>query len=71
MPDNNRVEPDHRRIKRRVRPRLGFGSFRTARRTLAGVEALAMLSKGQVRATPATDVPAQRAFVHRVFGLAA
>ena len=68
---NNRVEPDHRRVKRRVRPMLGFQSFRTARRTLAGVEALAMLAKGQVRAVPATDVPAQRDFVHRVFGLAA
>ncbi len=71
MPDNNRVEPDHRRIKRRVRPMLGFQSFRTGRRTLAGVEAVAMLAKGQVRAVPATDLPAQRAFVHRVFGLAA
>ena len=68
---NNRVEPDHRRIKRRVRPMLGFKRFTTARRTLAGVAAMALLSKGQVRAVPATDVPAQRAFVHRVFGLAA
>jgi hypothetical protein len=42
-----------------------------ARRTLAGVEAMAMLAKGQVRGVPATDRPAQRAFVHRVFGLAA
>jgi IS6 family transposase len=50
---------------------LGFKSFRTARRTLAGVEAMAMLAKGQVRAVPANDLPAQRAVVHRVFGLAA
>ena len=48
---------------------LGFGSFVTARRTLAGVEAMAMLAKGQVRAVPGDDMPAQRAFVHRVFGL--
>ncbi len=67
----NRVEPDHRRIKRRTGPMLGFQSFRTARRTLAGVEALALLTKGQVRAAPANDLPAQRAFVHQVFGLAA
>ncbi len=46
-------------------------SFWTARRTLAGVEAMAMLVKGQVRAVPADDIPAQRAFVHQVFGLAA
>ena len=50
---------------------LGFESFRTARRTLTGVEAVAMLAKGQVRAAPANDVSAQRAFVHRLFGLAA
>jgi transposase, IS6 family len=68
---NNLVEQDHRRIKRRVRPMLGFKRFTTARRTLAGVEALAMLSKGQVRAVPATDMSAQRAFVHQVFGVAA
>ncbi|HEX2218780.1 MAG TPA: IS6 family transposase, partial [Gemmatimonadales bacterium] len=68
---NNRVEQDHRRIKRRTRPMLGFKGFRTARRTLAGVEALAMLAKGQVRAAPANDLPAQRTFVHQVFGLVA
>ena len=68
---NNRIEHDHRRIKRRVRPMLGFKRFTTARRTLAGVEALAMLTKGQVRAAPANDLPAQRTFVHQVFGLAA
>ena len=67
----NRVEPDHRRVKRRTRPMRGFESFRTARRTLAGVEALAMLTKGQVRAAPANDISAQRAFVHQIFGLAA
>jgi hypothetical protein len=30
-----------------------------------------MLAKGQLHAVPATARPAQRAFVHRVFGLAA
>ena len=46
---NNIVEQDHRRIKRLVRPGLGFGSFRTARQTLAGFETMAMMRKGQVR----------------------
>ena len=45
---NDIVEQDHRRIKRLVRPGLGFGSLRTARRTLAGYEAMAMIRKGQV-----------------------
>jgi transposase-like protein len=35
---NNILEQDHRRIKRLVRPGLGFGSFWTARRALAGYE---------------------------------
>ena len=50
---------------------LGFQHFWTARRTLAGVEAMVMLAKGQVRAVPREDMPAQRAFIHRIFGLAA
>jgi transposase, IS6 family len=46
---NNIVEQDHRRIKRLVRPGLGFGSFRTARQTLAGFETMAMMRKGQLQ----------------------
>src|ERR687890_1142870 len=46
---NNIVEQDHRRLKRLVRPGLGFGSIQAARRTLAGYEAMAMVRKGQVR----------------------
>ena len=48
---NNIVEQDHRRIKRLVRPGLGFGSLPTARRTLAGYEGMAKIRKGQVRGT--------------------
>jgi transposase-like protein len=68
---NDRVEQDHRRVERLTRPMLGFQGFRTARRTLPGVEAMAMSAEGQVRAVSANDVPAQRSFVHRAFGLAA
>jgi transposase, IS6 family len=45
---NNIVEQDHRRVKRLICPGLGFGSFWTARRTLAGYEVMAMIRKGQV-----------------------
>ncbi len=68
---NIRVEQDHRRVKRRTRPMLGFKRFDTARRALAGIEAMAMPAKGQVRAVRAGHAPAQRAFVNRLFGLAA
>ena len=40
-------------------PMLGFQGFRTARRTLAGGQTMAMLAKGQVRAVPTNDLPAQ------------
>jgi transposase, IS6 family len=68
---NNRVEQDHRRIQRRTGPMLGLQSFWTAWRTLAGIEAVVMLTKGQVHAVPANDMLAQRVFVHQLFGLAA
>ncbi len=68
---NNIVEQDHRRIKRLVRPGLGFGSLRTARRTLAGYEAMAMIRKGQVRNVGRRDMQAQAALVAGLFGTAA
>ncbi|WP_142317688.1 IS6 family transposase, partial [Bacillus pseudomycoides] len=43
---NNIVEQDHRFIKRRVLPMLGFKSFCTATSILAGVEAMHMVKKG-------------------------
>ena len=49
---------------------LGFKGFATARRALAGIEAMAMLAKGQVRRVRPHDGPAQRAFVRRLFGIA-
>jgi len=68
---NNIVEQDHRRVKRLVRPGLGFGSLRTARRTLAGYEAMAMIRKGQAHQVGGRDMRAQAAFVAKLFGLAA
>ena len=46
---NNIVEQDHRAIKRLVRPMLGFKSFRSAAVTLAGIEVMHMIRKGQLR----------------------
>ena len=68
---NNITEQDHRRIKRLTGPGLGFGSFRTARRTLAGYEAMAMIRKGQVRKISGRDMKAQAVFVAELFQLAA
>ena len=68
---NNIVEQDHRRVKRLTRPGLGFGSFWTARRTLAGFEAMAMIRKGQVRNIGGDDIKAQAEFIAGLFGVAA
>ena len=48
---NNIIEQDHRRIKRRCRAMLGFKNFHAAQRTLAGIELIYMIEKGQMRAT--------------------
>ena len=47
---NNILEQDHRAIKRAVRPTLGFKSFWSAAITLAGIELMHMIRKGQLSA---------------------
>src|SRR5499426_67991 len=44
---NNIIEQDHRRIKQRYYPMLGFKKFRNATVTLGGIELAARLKKGQ------------------------
>jgi transposase, IS6 family len=68
---NNIVEQDHRRIKWLICPGLGLGSFWTARRTLAGYEAMAMIRKGQVRNIGGNDIRAQAEFIAALFEVAA
>ncbi len=46
---NNIVEQDHRAIKRRTRPMLGFKDFRCARILLSGIELMHMIAKGQMK----------------------
>ena len=68
---NNIVEQDHWRLKRLIRPGLGFGSLWTARRTLTGYEVMAMMRKGQVRRIGGRDIQAQATFVAELFDVAA
>ena len=46
---NNRIEQDHRAIKRRVRPMLGFKSMTSARAILGGIEMIHRMRKGQAK----------------------
>jgi putative transposase len=48
---NNVVEQNYRVIRRQVRPMMGFKSFWSAAVTLAGIEIMHMIRKGQLKAT--------------------
>ena len=67
---NNVIEQDHRFIKRRTRPMLGFKRFTTAWRTVRGIEIMHALRKGQARWMAKGDVVGQTRLIHKVFGLA-
>ncbi len=68
---NNLVEQDHRFIKRRVKPGLGFFSFETAWHTLQGYEVMHMVRKGQMHGVEKGDILGQVAFIASLFGVAA
>jgi putative transposase len=51
---NNIVEQDHRAIKRRIRPMLGFKDFNCARVILIGIELMHMIKKGQMKCSSKT-----------------
>jgi putative transposase len=46
---NNRIEQDHRAIKRRVCPMLGFKSVNSARVILSGIDMIHMMRKRQAK----------------------
>jgi transposase-like protein len=46
---NNVIEQDHRRIKQRVRPMLGFKRFDTAAVTIRGIELAEKIKKRQFK----------------------
>lgn len=45
------VEQDHRKVKRRIYPMLGFKSFVNAATTISGVELVHKIRKGQFEIT--------------------
>ena len=46
---NNLVEQDHRRIKQRIRPMVGFKRFDHAAVTISGIELAEQIKKGQFK----------------------
>jgi IS6 family transposase len=66
---NNIVEQDHRFMKRRINPGLGFGSYATAWRTIQGYETMHMIRKGQVERAQKGNIQAQNRFIASLFGV--
>ncbi|MFV9616526.1 MAG: DDE-type integrase/transposase/recombinase, partial [Gammaproteobacteria bacterium] len=64
---NNIIEQDHRRIKRLTRPMLGFKNFNSAQSTLAGIELVAMIKKGQMK----KNISRNLSFADQFYALAA
>ncbi len=65
---NNIVESDHRSVKRRTRPMMGFQSFHTANRILKGIEAMIMMIKQQTYFLQ-LSIQDQVKFVNKLFGI--
>lgn len=59
---NNIVEQDHRAIKRRTRPMLGFKDFHCARIILGGIETMHMIRKGQMQSVGKSPLSAAQQF---------
>jgi transposase, IS6 family len=60
----NIIEQDHRFIKRKVKPMLGFKSLKTAKETISGIEIMHMIRKGQVEEIH--DVLSEVEFLNRI-----
>lgn len=57
---NDIVEQDHRRVKQRIYPMLGFKNFRNAAVTISGIELAQKIRKGQFNITNLTKDVAVR-----------
>ncbi|MCF6808645.1 IS6 family transposase [Thiotrichales bacterium 19S9-11] len=66
---NNIVEQDHGKLKRLIKPMLGFESMKTANATITGYEVMRMFKKGQfdfwLRNKRQTEVQ----FINELFGI--
>ena len=67
---NNIIEADHGKLKRRIKPTLGFKSMKTAYATIRGFEVMHALRKGQAKLWMlSTGVRGEVRLVERAFGL--
>jgi transposase-like protein len=68
---NNIVEADHGKLKRLIRPTLGFKTMKTAYATIKGFEVMRALKKGQARPWRYPEgIMGEVRLIERNFGLA-
>jgi IS6 family transposase len=67
---NNRIESDHGKLKRLIKPTLGFKSMKTAFATIKGFEVMRMFRKGQLNVWFFKQgLRGEIRFIERQFGL--
>jgi transposase-like protein len=66
---NNKIEQDHRFVKKRIVASQWFRSFDGALNTIAGYEAMNIIRKGQIRWLPKADIVGQIRFIERTLGM--
>jgi len=64
---NNRLEQDHRPVKRQYHFSMGYHSLETARNTIDGIESMHMIFKGQVRTILDVNVYDVKIFIEGLF----
>lgn len=67
---NNRIEADHGKLKRLIKPALGFKSMKTAYATIKGFEVMRALKKNQAKAFQIqAGIKGEVRLVERAFGI--
>ena len=64
---NNLIEQDHRAVKRITDPMLGFKSFWSAQKLIAGIETMHMIKKGQLHCPSGQPMSAAAQFYSMAF----
>ena len=64
---NNIVEQDHRAVKRITNPMMGFKSFWSAQKLIAGIETMHMVKKGQLHCPGGQAMSAAEQFYSLAF----
>lgn len=64
---NNMVEQDHRAVKRITNPMLGFKSFWSGQKLIAGIETMHIVKKGQLHCPNGQTLSAAEQFYSLAF----